>query len=88
MLFEISYEDLITDQFDEHQVAARILGRQMQVILNDNEMLRSKILRILASRLNNFTSQEIDSMYNSADKSDTQIIRYKSVDEVIKGIEE
>ncbi len=86
-LFEgVEYEDLITDDFELSLASARLLGRQIKNITEGSPELLTKLNQILVSRLQGFSEQEINSMYQARENGDKLIERFKLVSEVIKGL--
>jgi predicted nucleotidyltransferase len=85
-LFSNTYEDLIQADFELSTAAARMLGRNMQTILNKNEILKNRITAILESKLQKFSKQEIDQMYLVNEKDDRLIFQLKLIAEVLRGI--
>lgn len=84
-LFEgADYEDLIEEDFDLTIASAKMLGRQIVNIATKNTDLLDTLRRILSSRLQSFSSDEIDSMYQMKDGKDAVIERLKLVSELLK----
>ena len=86
-LFEgADYEDLIKDNFDFPIASARLLGRQIKIIVSGNSELTDKLKQILSSRLQGFSEQEIDAMYEVRDAGDKLIERLKMVSQLLKDL--
>jgi predicted nucleotidyltransferase len=86
-LFEgAEYEDLIKDNFDFPIACARLLGRQIKIIVSGNSELSDKLKKILSSRLQKFSEQEIDAMYEVRDSRDKLIERLKMVSQLLKDL--
>ena len=77
--------DLITDEFDITLACARLLGRRMKAILDRNYTLKGWIARILQNKVDFQSFEEIDNMY-LINAGNTQVINWKLVSEVSKGI--
>jgi len=86
-LYEQPFDDLLNNDFQPQIAAARMLGRQINEILNESARIRNKVLEILPRLLKGFTNPEIEQLYK-ANQSDIQIVGFKMVLEVIKGINE
>ena len=84
-LYDQPFDDLLTNDFQPQLAAARMLGRQMDKILDESSRIRNKVLEILPQLLKGFTDIEIDQLYE-ANQSDVQIVGFRMVVEVIKGI--
>jgi predicted nucleotidyltransferase len=84
-LYDEPFDDLLTNDFQPQLAAARMLGRQMDKILDESHRIRNKVLEILPQLLKGFTDIEIDQLYE-ANQSDVQIVGFRMVVEVIKGI--
>jgi len=87
-LFEGKHDDLITDELDFPVASARLLGRNMQSILNKNANLKQLIIANLTNKLQNFSPADIDQMYEVRDANDKQVETLKLVSELIKGIKD
>ena len=85
-LYSRAFEDLIKADFELPVAAARMLGRQMQTTLNKNERLKKRIASMLDGKLQGFSKEEIDQMFEVNDKDDPIILRLKLISEVIHGI--
>jgi predicted nucleotidyltransferase len=85
-LFEGPYEDLFDNYFETNIAAARMLGRHMQKIIQNNITLRNKILHTLHGKLMNFSFQDIERMYELNDSKVLQIETLRLVVELIRGI--
>ena len=85
-LYEGFYDDLIAGDFEFKVASARMLGRNMQEILQKNDELKGKIISIISKKMMNFSMDEIDQMYRVRDAGDTQVETLKLLSEVIKGI--
>ena len=87
-LFEGKHDDLITDELDFPVASARLLGRNMQSILNKNANLKQLIIANLTNKLQKFSPADIDQMYEVRDANDKQVETLKLVSELIKGIKD
>jgi len=87
-LFEGQYDDLIEGEFEMQVASARMLGRHMALVVNRNPVLKEKITGILQYRLRGFSDGEIDQMYKVKDRCDEQVICFKLIAEVLKGMNE
>jgi len=85
-LFNGANEDLIENDFELPIAAARMLGRHIAPIVNKNTALKQKVVNALQQRLQGFTEEEINQMYTVRSTGDKQVMRFKLVAEVVKGI--
>jgi predicted nucleotidyltransferase len=84
-LFAGQYDDLMNSEFEFPIASARMLGRHIQAIVNKNADLKGRIIKILLGKHQGFTSEEIDQMYQQ-NKSDRQVIQFRLIDELTKGV--
>jgi len=61
--YDGEYDDLIDEEFVPLLSAAKMLGRQIKMILKDSEELRAKIMSLLTKLMEKFNSEEINQMY-------------------------
>lgn len=80
------YEDLVGEDFELTIASAKMLGRQIKNISQENEDLLNKLKQILNSRLDGFSNEEIDSMYIVREGKDEKVERFKLVSELLKEI--
>ena len=60
-LFEhTAYDDLVADDFEFSVASAKMLGRQIKHIIQENTDLLARIKQILKLRLEGFSNDEID----------------------------
>ena len=85
-LFAGHFDDLIRDDFEMSIASARMLGRNMSLILNKNEKLKEKIINTLTNQLKGFNELEINQMYQVREQDDHLVIKFKLISETIKGI--
>jgi predicted nucleotidyltransferase len=81
---DTDHEDLIQDDFQLPIASARMLGRQIKMIAQENRELSGKLKQILSSRLEGFSEKEIDSMYKVKESADKKVVRFKLVSELLK----
>ncbi|WP_113663999.1 nucleotidyl transferase AbiEii/AbiGii toxin family protein [Pedobacter nanyangensis] len=81
-IFESPYEDLIDDNFVPKIASAKMLGREIKVILSESDELRDKVLILLARQKGGFSDEEITNMYIQ-EKNDNQIIRMKLITQLL-----
>jgi predicted nucleotidyltransferase len=84
----VEHEDLINDDFELPIASACLLGRQIKNITKGSPELLTKLNQILVSRLQGFSEQEINSMYQARENGDKLIERFKLVNEVINGLKD
>ncbi|HEX5553730.1 MAG TPA: hypothetical protein VFX43_10825 [Chitinophagaceae bacterium] len=87
-LFNGQYDDLIEGDFEVNIASARMLGRNMALVLNKNETLKNSVINILMQQLQGFTEPEIDQMYKVRDEDNNLVVKLKLVFETIKGIKD
>ena len=87
-LYEGKYLDLLEDDYVTEYAAARMMGRQMSAIIQDNPVLVTMIQSTLQSKISRFTNMEIDQMIEMNGKKDPQVLRLKLISEVLKGLHE
>jgi predicted nucleotidyltransferase len=75
--------DLLETCSEVRFAGARLLAREMQVILNEYQELRMMVLTILTKHLGGFSFDDIDGMYEENKPPDRQILRLKSVRELL-----
>lgn len=84
-LFEhTAYDDLVADDFEFSVASAKMLGRQIKHIIQENTDLLARIKQILKLRLEGFSNDEIDRMYIAKDHKDIKIERFKLVSALLK----
>jgi predicted nucleotidyltransferase len=86
-LYEQSYDDLLSDDFESDIAAARMLGRQMAEVLRENVDIYLKVRNVLAGLMQNFTEKEVEDLY-AADKNDRRIVQHRLSLEVMRGMED
>lgn len=85
LLFDnAQYDDLIGEDFELSIAAAKILGRQINALAQNNPELLAKLKQILKSRLQGFSNEEIETMYKVRESNDTQVEQFKLISEVLK----
>ena len=84
-LFDAAYEDLIEEDFQPAIVSAKILGRQIKDIINDQLELKERIIKVIEKFKEGFDDNEIDAMYNY-DKKDAKIFRFKLISSLVAEI--
>ncbi|MDE3213825.1 MAG: hypothetical protein KGM98_11380, partial [Bacteroidota bacterium] len=85
-LFEGNHLDLLENDIELPVASARMLGRQMQTILNKKDELKNRILAILEQKIKHFSPQEIDQMYQVREMDDKQVELLKLILETQRGI--
>lgn len=58
-IFDNRHDDLIEADFQPDLAAAKLLGRQLLIILSDSQTLKVTVIRILRKLLNGFTDSDI-----------------------------
>lgn len=84
----VEHDDLIEGDFDLSIASARLLGRQIKKIVLGNLELENKLNQILSSRLQGFSEEEINKMYEVRDREDKIVERFKLIVEVKKGLKD
>lgn len=75
------------EDYDLTRLAARALGREMSTVLNRNELLKQRILHILASNLGSINKSIVAILFEN-ESGDTVTYQYEILKELLKGIEE
>ncbi|MFN8209256.1 MAG: hypothetical protein U0T82_17905 [Bacteroidales bacterium] len=75
--------DLLETCSEVRFAGARLVAREMQPILNESQELRMMVLTILTKHLGGFSFDDIDGMYEEIKPPDRQILRLKSVRELL-----
>lgn len=83
-----TYDDLLEGDYVLEHAAARMLGRQMKAMVATAPQVCAKVLDTLSSKLDGFTQEEVDLMYEVRDTGDKKVELYKMLSEVIKGLGE
>lgn len=78
----------LQENFERPIASACLLGRQIKNITKGSPELLIKLNQILVSRLQGFSEQEINSMYQAREIGDKLIERFKLVNEVIVGLKD
>lgn len=77
----------LLEEYDEVRLSgARLLGKEMLMIIKDSPELKKRISQILSLLIKDHTPKDIDEMYD-AEKNDTLLIRLKLVKELIIELE-
>ena len=87
---DIATEDLyleenlhLLEEYDEVRFSgARLLGKEMLIIIKESPELKKRISQILSLLIEDHTPKDIDEMYDS-DKTDIQFLRLKLVKELV-----
>jgi len=72
------------EEYDEVRFSgARLLGKEMLIIIKDSPELKKRISQILSILIEDHTPKDIDEMYDS-DKTDIQFLWLKLVKELVR----
>jgi len=88
ILWEAKYEDLLTDNIDTDIISARILGRQIGGLLSKSTKIRDHIVTTLDSRLQGFSEDEINAIYENRSQNYRDAVVLKLLLECKQGIQD
>lgn len=85
-IYDVEYEDLIDDDFSPSLASAKLLGRQISVILAEDIKLKIKVVALLSGQRRGFDVEDIEQMF-AQEPGDKAINRMKLICLLLSEIE-